>query len=253
MTRLGLIVGLAAVAMAGTANAATIFDTLTGQSGAVVGSTLLAAGKFKEPLGDDFSVPFTETIQSVSVDLSSSSANGKLTDTGSVLLYLVQANPTTGLPQVSSGTTLLNPIFLGTIPDSLITGSTTSTLVNTISLATNVTIGAGTWSLELTSASDPNNFHITPNPVASTVKFDAIPIGSPGILGLPSTQFVTSGSDGVNGTTIVGGVSVNPGSASGTTVFAAQINAPEPASLSLIGAGLIGLGMIRRRKANKTA
>jgi hypothetical protein len=255
MKVLGTVVGLAALLAAGSANASIVFDTLTGQSMANSNLLTTAAG-FHAPLGTDFTASYSETINSVSVGLYEPNCGTSTThcgDTGSVLVYLVQGTGSPSLPS-SSGLKLANPIFLGSISDSSLVGGN---LLNDVTLTTNTTIGAGTWWIELTSASDPNNFDGTINPTGSTAKWGEILATTAGTIGVPTGGWYTSGSNLAN-TGIIGGISNHSNSGAPSPndeVFMASVSAtpaPEPTSLALFGAGLMGLGFQRYRRSNKT-
>jgi hypothetical protein len=118
------------------------------------------------PLGADFTAPYTETIDSVGLNLYVQGGSGFATDAGSVQVYLVPGTGSPSLPSASS-LQLTNPVYLGTILDTSLRKGTGNSVPNTITLNTDATIGAGTWWLELTTGSDPNNYYGTQNSTPS--------------------------------------------------------------------------------------
>src|ERR1035438_8697393 len=100
----GMAAGLFGLVAAGSANAAVLYDTITGQTHlAVGGSNLIQAPNagFHAPLGADFTTATSETLTSVEVQLTvNTTVSGLQSDAGSVLVYLV---PGTGSPSLPTG------------------------------------------------------------------------------------------------------------------------------------------------------
>ena len=202
------------------------------------------------PLGLKFSVGYTQNITSVTLRLGSDNPS----DTGSVMVYLVNDDGTGPLGSPADGGsglayTMTSPLLLGSILDSTLSSSgyTDSTIT------TNQTVAAGNYWLMVTNGhptvpdfSGPSSatslltsrWHYETNftngiGVGSSANFGQFALTNPGGPRVFNTAFDPAG----GGTPLI------------TGFYMAQINdAPEPATLAIVGASLLGLGLARRRK-----
>jgi hypothetical protein len=249
MKNVGIGFGLAALFAVGSANAgpAVVFDTLGATNGVPINGTLLDNRNFSmtvgglgtagSPLADQFNLAAPMSISSISLRLTDATN----TDGGSILVYLVPNQ--SGNTPMSSGLTLASSkILLGSILDSALptslSGCSITQCNTTLSLHTFAT--AGQYWITLVNNTDTKNGGVVEGLASSAVWWTN---------GNGSGIGTAGESDGhvqkVDGTFhIVSDVG-------DTATFEAQVQAPEPTSLALLGVGLAALGLRRRRGRGK--
>lgn len=249
--------GLAAALTAGSANAglqpgnaiySSFVTTLPDQaSNASYGLVTGASGTVGSPLAQEFYLSAPATLTSLDLRLSDATA---ATDGGSLLVYLVPSNGLTSPLPTATGTTLAGATLLGTILDNslpvsgangCVFGSASATInsCNTVLSINDYIPTAGDYWIALTNGSDTNNGGTNTNSSGAVWWRSGDNIGL-NAAGLDNAHVNMSG--------VLTSQAGDPPNA-----FELQVNTPEPASLALLGAGMAGLGLIRRRASKKSA
>jgi PEP-CTERM motif len=242
----GVTFGLMALLSVSSAYATpvTIYDTITGgQSPSDSRSFSLAPiGNPSGPLGDSFTVSGPTQLAFVTARLFDAT---NISDGGSVLVYLVPMDPLRLAPWTNgtnSSNTLTGKVLLGTILDSsmptALTGACSALTACNSKIATNYEIGtAGTYWIELVSSAMTNNGG---SGATSNANWEYTSHNSPTTGGIGTAGQYQSWQN------VFGGLAAG-NLVSTTGAFELTVQTPEPASLALLGIGLLGLGFSHRR------
>lgn len=249
MRHLGAVVGVVMILASGAAGAtpvSTIYDTIGNSASPTDGGSLALkpSGTLTGPLGDSFAVSTATQLSSVTLRLFDATAT---TDAGSVLVYLAPMDPSRLAPDSggsTSSTSLVGATLLGSILDSSLTTSLAgncaivSACDTTLNTTANVTAG-NYWIVAMASGTSGANWEYDFHSGAHTGSLTG-GIGTAG-------QYVTWQT--VNGGFAAGNLVSTTGAYEMTVQTSNSSNAPEPASLAVLGAGLFGLGFSRRRSS----
>jgi hypothetical protein len=253
MRTFAVAIGLLSAVAAVPASATVLFDTthtpLTANSTRLVlpntGTGSVPRGG---PIAESFFVPTAMTITNVQLQLAANNPS----DGGSVQVFLVSDTGTGGTGVAA------NPLFTGTGTSLALTSATqigsiadsllpTAAAGSLFSFNTSVSVNPGEYWLAVENTLGTGG-------AASTAKwvFDTTPYTAgtgtggqsvfwqAGAIGSPS-----AGAPGTFSDTLDSSVSSVPGD---NNLYLAQVNAPEPLSIALLGVGVAGIGIARRRR-----
>lgn len=227
----------------GLARATIVYDSVHVASGALNTDWDWVDPSAQGALAASFSLAYTQTLNSVSVELSADTPN----DGGSFMVVLmsdVTGSPSYATDPVSHFVSFTHDIVLATISDSML-NQTLGGGPALLTIHSPIVLSAGRYWIGIETPQLPSSVALGQPPATGT--FGSAqwwwttpnPGGAVGLAG--QSNFNTLGGAG-------------PFPVSGVTAFGAYelvVDTPEPATIAILGAGLAGLGYVRRRKAKQ--
>lgn len=232
MSRFMTALAAATMLCSGAAHAGLTFDTVTGAS--PVGAS--GATDQSDLLGQTFFLGSAVDFNSISVVLSDTATN----DSGSIVVLLA--------PVTTSGqATLGAAVAIGTIDASTLTTTPTAVTVVPDSPTLTATSFANPF-----SASPPANgeYYLLLN-LSNTTGDETGPNSTDGINWSYNAADTGVNSEGQFSYSDAAGAYNDATGGTPPGAFELQVDAPEPASIAILGAAMAGLGYVRRRVAKK--
>jgi hypothetical protein len=249
-TVIGLLSGLAAIPASATVLLDTTHAPATANSTRLVLPSTGSPGAVPRggPVAMSFFVPTTMTISDVSLQLTANNPS----DGGLVLVFLV-ADTGTGGPGVAvnplftgtgSSLAFTNAIQIGSIADSALPSVAAGSLFK---FNTSISVGPGEYWLAAENTLGTGGVASTAKWVFDSTSYTA-GTGTAGQSAFWQAGATGSPSAGAPGTFSDTLVSSNPLVPGTNNLYLAQVEAPEPLSIALLGVGVAGIGVVRRHR-----